>query len=401
MYHDNVPDNGEMKACHIVLILMFLGLTLPLGLNNRQAISRVWPTSAVQISAAASAVAPEQPELAWYTVRLPVLKRHFNVWVLIAIGFSVGVLRRFFGIGGVCFVTPALNIFGFPISLAIGTDLAQMTAKACLGAIKDGWRAHVDTKLIVLLLIGMVMGIETGARTVMWLAELNMAGTVIRMVYLAVLLVLGLFMIIEYRKVTSVQHNGTFLDQSWLPPLNEGGTAVSRRLQAMKLPPVVNLSASGVGVSLWIIVGIAFMTGWLFGLLGVIGAFLPLPAMIYVMGIPPAIALGTDLFCTVLSGSYGSLTYALKGQVEFIALLWILLGTLVGSQACTRTARYVRGPSIRLLYGITMITVGLSVVLKQFNVIAPAQVVLLLSILAPCAIIIVRMAKGYVRDRRE
>ena len=390
-----------MKVHHIILILLFLGLTLSLDINNCQAVSKAQSDSSVRIPTAESVAASGEHEVPWYIIRLPALNRDFNVWVLIAIGFSVGVLSRFFGIGGLCFVTPALNVFGFPVPLAIGTDLAQMTVKACLKAIRGGWRQQVELKLVVLMIIGMVAGIETGARTVIWLAELNMAGIIIRMAYLAVLLGLGLFMFIEYRKVTGVQHDETFSDQGWLPPLDEGGTAVSRTLQAMKLPPVVTLSASGVRVSLWVIVGIAFITGWLFGLLGVIGAFLPLPAMIYLMGLPAAIAMGTDLFCTAFSGGYGALTYALKGHVEIIAVLWILVGTLVGTQACSRTAHYVKGPGIRLLYAVTAITVGLSVLLKQFGVIVPARVVLLVAILAPCGILMAKMLKGYLRERQE
>lgn len=398
---DGVIKNGKMKVHHIILILLFLGLTLCLDINNCQAVSKAGGSSAVQASAAESTVASGEHEVPWYIIRLPTLNRDFNVWVLIAIGFSVGVLGRFFGTGGIIFVTPALNVFGFPIATAVGTDLAQMTVKACIRLAKGGWRQQVELKLVVLMIIGMVAGVELGARTVIWLAALSKAGTVIRMVYLAGLLGLGLFMFIEYRKITGVQHDETFSGQSWLPPLDEGGTAVSRRLQAMKLPPVVTLSASGVRVSFWIIIGIAFITGWLFGLLGVMGAFLPLPAMIYLMGLAAAIALGTDLFCTAFSGGYGALTYALKGHVEIIAVLWILVGTLVGTQTCSRTAHYVKGPGIRLLYAVTAITVGLSVLLKQFGMIVPARVVLLVAILAPCGILMAKMLKGYLRERQE
>ena len=390
-----------MKAHHIILILLFLGLSFAVDINNCQAMSEAGGSSTVGIAAAESTVATGESEVPWYIIWLPVLKLHFNVWILIAIGFSLGVLGRFFGVGGICFLTPALNVFGFPIPTAIGTDLAQMTVKACIRLAKGGWRAQVEIKLVVLMIIGMVAGIELGARTVIWLAALNKAGIVIRVVYLAGLLGLGLFMIMEYRRVTGMRHDETFSDQGWLPPLDEGGTAVSRRLQAMRFPPVVNLSASGVRVSFWIIIGIAIITGWLFGLLGVIGTFLPLPAMIYVIGLPAATALGTDLLCTVFSGGYGSITYGLKGHVEIIAVLWILVGTLVGTQACSRAARYVKGPGIRLLYAVTTIMVGLSLVLKQFNVIVPARVVLLAALLAPSGIIVFRMLKGYIRDRQE
>ncbi len=162
-----------MKAHHIILILLFLGLSFAVDINNCQAMSEAGGSSTVGIAAAESTVATGESEVPWYIIWLPVLKLHFNVWILIAIGFSLGVLGRFFGVGGICFLTPALNVFGFPIPTAIGTDLAQMTVKACIRLAKGGWRAQVEIKLVVLMIIGMVAGIELGARTVIWLADVE------------------------------------------------------------------------------------------------------------------------------------------------------------------------------------------------------------------------------------
>jgi uncharacterized membrane protein YfcA len=51
-----------------------------------------------------------------FDIYLPIAGIHFNVLILLAIGFAVGVLGGFFGVGGAWVVTPALNIFGFNMS---------------------------------------------------------------------------------------------------------------------------------------------------------------------------------------------------------------------------------------------------------------------------------------------
>ena len=104
----------------------------------------------------------------------------FNALILIAIGFSVGVLGGFFGVGGAWVVTPALNIFGFPMAYAIGTDLAHIFGKSIVATAKHRKMGNVDMKLGLISIVGSVVGVEIGAQNVMWLTKLGMAGPVVR-----------------------------------------------------------------------------------------------------------------------------------------------------------------------------------------------------------------------------
>ena len=83
----------------------------------------------------------------FFTVYLPIAGMHFNVLLLLLIGFTVGVCGGFFGIGGAWIVTPALNIFGFPMPYAIGTDLAHMGGKSIVSTMRHGKFGNVDLKL--------------------------------------------------------------------------------------------------------------------------------------------------------------------------------------------------------------------------------------------------------------
>lgn len=173
---------------------------------------------------------------------------------------------------------------------------------------------------------------------------------------------------------------------------------MARKLQATNLPPMMTLS-SGVRVSLWTVLLIVMLTGWFFGLLGVVGGLLLLPAMIYLLGMLPTTATGIDLFSRVLSGTYGCLTYALKGQVDFLGVLWLFLGIIIGVQICARGAHYIRGQGIRLFFAIIMAMVGLSVVVMQFGITGLSQMMLLVAILAICPIVIIKPIHGFLRNR--
>ena len=129
---------------------------------------------------------------------------------------------------------------------------------------------------------------------------------------------------------------------------------------------MISFPASGIeSVSLWIVLFIFFITGFLSGFMGVGGGFIRMPALVYLIGCPTAIAVGTDLMSVLFSGAYGCLTYALKGRVEIIAAVFMLLGASIGAQLGVTAVKYIRGYGIRLLFAIMIACAGISVVVEQ------------------------------------
>src|SRR3990172_12229147 len=103
------------------------------------------------------------------SVYLPIAQMWFSIPLLLGLGFCVGVLGGFLGVGGAWIVTPALNIFGFNMSFAIGTDLGPLFGKSIVATRKHGKMGNVDVKMGLLSIVGSVVGVEVGARNVMWL----------------------------------------------------------------------------------------------------------------------------------------------------------------------------------------------------------------------------------------
>jgi len=328
-----------------------------------------------------------------FNIYLPVAGIEFNVLILLAIGFAVGVLGGFFGVGGAWVVTPALNIFGFPMAYAIGTDLAHIFGKSIVATKKHGKMGNVDVKLGLYSIVGSVIGVEIGARNVMWLTGKGMAGPVIRYAYMVLLFGLGIFMLYDYFTKDKKQSAQETADM--------GGGPGTPSKSKWNLPPMITFPTSGVTVSLWTVLGVFFLTGWLSGFLGVGGGFIRMPALIYLIGCPTAIAIGTDLFSVVFTGAYGCFTYAIKGRVEIFAALIMLVGAAVGAQIGVTAVKYIHGYGIRLLFAIMIIMAGCSVALKQFNMTTLAGFCVMGAALSMCAVIIGLMIQGVKKERAE
>jgi uncharacterized protein len=298
-----------------------------------------------------------------FDIYLPIAGMPFSGALLVGLGLCVGILGGFFGVGGGWIVTPALNIFGFPMSLAIGTDLATIFGQSIIATRKHGRMGNVDVRLGLVSIVGSIAGVELGAQSVMALERLGDVGPVVRWIYMALLFGLGGYMAVDGVRAAR-QRAGCPASSAAAAPAAQGG--LSHRLRTLRIPPMIALPASGIDqVSLVLVVAIFSATGLLSGFLGVGGGFILLPALIYLIGCPTAVAVGTSLFCVLLIAGYGSFSYALKGRTEFVAALVMLVGAAVGAQLGVLATRYVRGYGIRLLFAVMILLAGASVTLKQ------------------------------------
>jgi hypothetical protein len=298
-----------------------------------------------------------------WVVYLPISGTEVNGFALILLGFTVGVIGGFFGVGGAFMVTPALNVFGFPMAYAIGTDMAHIAGKSIVATFKHRKFGNVDLRLGLLMIIGTVIGIELGATLIMYLEKIGRIGPIVRVTYMCLLFGLGFFMWYEYVVGTRrAVKQGTTDAQA-----DAGKSKLALWMQSIKLRPMVHLKVSGFHISIWVIIGVGVLTGFLAGFLGVGGGFIRMPALMYVIGAPTKVAVGTDLFEVMISGAYGAFTYALKGRVELLAALIMLIGAAVGAQFGATATLYARGTIIRLYFAITMICGGVSVVFKHFS----------------------------------
>ncbi len=273
-----------------------------------------------------------------------------EVAALILIGFSVGVAGSFFGVGGAFLVTPALNMLGFPMILAIGTDMAHMTGKSIIATLRHRKLGHIDLKAGALLLLGTLPGVKLGSMAVMALERIAATEWVLRYVYIAILTTVGLLMLRE-----SMSSRGELG--------HNAGAYFQRRF---RIPPFVSLPVSKIeSISIWVIIFLGFATGFMASFLGVGGGFIRMPALLYLIGMPVHIAVGTDLLEVIFSGAYGTFLYARGGHVDIIAALVMLSGASIGSQLGAQATKYVEASLIKKYLAVMVLGSAVAVAAKQ------------------------------------
>jgi uncharacterized membrane protein YfcA len=271
-----------------------------------------------------------------------------NPVLLASVGFVVGVLGGFFGVGGGFIAGPLMFWAGVPMNFVVGTDLAHMTGKSIVAARRHRALGHVDIKLGAIMVGGTVIGIEIGARVVEVLKGSGTVDIVIGSAYVVILVVISCFTAWEsLRAIRMIRKDHLAVEDAL------GFEGVARRVRGISLPPKVSFPVSGIeSVSLWAVLGVSLATGLLTGALGVGGGFIRMPMLVYVLGVPTHVAVGTDLFEVVISASFGTLTHALKGNVDVLMALVMQTGAAVGAQIGAVSTRFFAGPRIRLLFAI-------------------------------------------------
>lgn len=266
--------------------------------------------------------------------------------LLAGIGFLVGILGGFFGVGGGFIAGPMMFWGGVPMNFVVGTDLAHMTGKSIVAAKRHRALGHVDVKLGSLMIVGTVIGVEIGARIIEALETTGKIDVVIGVTYVVILLIISAFTAWEsLRALRMIRTDEVDVKDAI------GVKGIARRIHSIKIPPMISFPNSGIeSISLWTVLAVGFITGVLAGSLGVGGGFIRMPMLVYVMGVPTHVAVGTDLFEIIFSSGYGTLTHALKGNVDILMAMVMQTGAAIGAQIGAVSTRFFVGPRIRLMF---------------------------------------------------
>jgi len=281
---------------------------------------------------------------------------------LIILGLGVGIIGGFFGMGGAWMVTPGLNILGFPMAFAIGTDVAHMAGKSLISTLRHGKFGNVDYKLGLIMLGGTVIGFEIGAQMIMWFERIGKVDLYVRWLYIILLTLIAWMVFADVakrmKKEREAKASGKELDKL------ATGIEWYKTLHKIKIPPMMHFKEAQIYCTAWLPIFVSFLTGWLAGILGIGGGLIRMPSLIYFVGCPTHVAVGTDLFEVMISGLYGAGTYTYKGRTELVAAIIMLFGAAIGAQVGTVATKYIKGYGIRIAFGLAVIGCGISVVMK-------------------------------------
>ncbi len=296
-------------------------------------------------------------------MEFPIAGVTINPLLLSGIGFLVGILGGFFGVGGGFIAGPLMFWAGVPMNFVVGTDLAHMTGKSIVAARRHRALGHVDIKLGMIMVTGTILGVESGAQILEALQSTGVMDMVIGVTYIVILLSISGFTAWESLRALQMIRQDQLATHEVM-----GFSQVAQRVHAIHLPPMLSFPASGIAsISLWVILGVGFVTGLLAGVLGVGGGFIRMPLLIYAVGIPTHVAVGTDLFEIVISASFGTLTHAIKGNVDVLMALVMHTGAALGAQIGAVSTRFFAGPRIRLLFSVLPLIGALLVLIRLMS----------------------------------
>ncbi|MDA8218790.1 MAG: sulfite exporter TauE/SafE family protein [Dehalococcoidales bacterium] len=287
-------------------------------------------------------------------------------WLLLVFtGFTVGVVGGFVGVGGGYMVTPALCVFGFPGYMASGIDLTHIAGKGVIATIRHRQLGNIDWTLAMSMIAGTMFGVELGTRILGFFKEQGLS--TVAVLTASFVLMTGLFIYTQYetrqaqRQTVKMEREGRDIGREVV------ASNLPSVFQAVPLMPIIRCHTARVVVSMWVIVLVGMSTGLLAGFLGVGGGFIRVPALVYLVGTSTHVAVGTDLVEIVFSGSYGAMRHAMHGNVDFLAVMFMLCGAVFGAQFGSIATAYVRGPAIRFILSYSLALAGLGAFLPLFD----------------------------------
>jgi uncharacterized protein len=279
----------------------------------------------------------------------PISGVHINPFLLGILGLVIGVLGGFFGVGGSFLSGPSLFSLGMPYHFVVGTDLIHIVGKSIVAARQHRILGHIDLKLAAVMVIGTLVGSETGVDAIEALKRLREVNLVVGLTAITVFTGISIFG--AWESWQALRTSGASSDASGPKTDVLVFDRLAKAFQGFPLGPKISLKQSGITkISIWSILLVSLIGGFFSGFLGGGAGYIRMPAMVYLLGIPTHIAVGTDLFEIIISAGYGAVRHAMNGNVDILVALVMHTGAAVGAQLGARLTQYFSGPWIRLAF---------------------------------------------------
>jgi len=289
-------------------------------------------------------------------IYLPIAEMSVNIAGILLLGVITGILSGMFGVGGGFLTTPFLMFIGIPPAVAVASSANQIVASSFSGFFAHWRRDNVDFRMGILLLEGGMVGSSAGVWLFTVLKKLGQIDLTISLLYVTLLSSIGVMMAVEsFRSLRQVQ------EQLMIP------AAVTRFPFLGRLPMMTEFPRSKLRISALLPLGIGFISGVLVSLLGVGGGFFMIPAMIYVLGMPTSIVIGTSLFQIIfITANVTFLQAVTTHTVDILLAVLLLSGSVVGAQMGTRLGARLPAAKLRAMLALLVLAIALKLAYGLF-----------------------------------
>ena len=286
-------------------------------------------------------------------IYLPIAEMSVNIFLILGMGGAVGFLSGLFGVGGGFLMTPLLIFIGVPPPVAVGTEANQIVASSVSGVLAHWRRANVDFKMGFVLLLGGFVGSSLGVILFKYLQNLGQLDLVIKLSYVIFLGIIGFLMLWEssrtiIRSRSAAARRGKLHQHNWFH-----GLPFKMRFRKSKLY---------ISAILPFLIGAT--VGVLSAIMGVGGGFIMVPAMIYLLGMPTSLAIGTSLFQIIFVTANVTFLQALTVQtVDILLAVLLLTGAVIGAQFGSKYSVRMKGEQLRALLALLVLGVCVKMIL--------------------------------------
>jgi uncharacterized membrane protein YfcA len=280
-------------------------------------------------------------------VYLPIAEMSVNLFLLLGLGGAVGFLAGVFGVGGGFLMTPLLIFIGIPPAVAVGSEASQILASSFSGMIAHARRGNVDVRMGTVLVAGGLAGAAFGVWLFALLRQMGQIDVVISLAYVVFLGTVGVLMLVESAR-------------AWFRVRGRRDTFTRRHrhLWLHGLPLKIRFHRSRLYISALMPLGLGFFVGILAAIMGVGGGFLMVPAMIYLIGMPTAMVVGTSLFQISFVTAVTTYLHAVNNYtVDVVLALSLIVGGVIGAQFGSSAGARLRGEQLRILLALIVLAV--------------------------------------------
>mgnify|MGYP001331985378 CR=1 FL=1 len=289
-------------------------------------------------------------------IYLPIAQVNVDIFLLLFLSLAVGVLSGLFGVGGGFLMTPFLIFMGIPPVYAVPNEVNNILATSVSGSLTHWYKNTLDYKMGLLIVSGGVVGTIIGITTFSYFSEIGKISLIISLLYMYLLAIVGTLMLIEGIKEKNRQKKKVLIkqklhDHNWLQ-----GLPLRMRFHKSKL-----YESAIVPIFLGLVVG------FVASMMGIGGAFLMVPAMIYIVGMPVKLIPGTSLFVTIFISAIVTVLHSFNyGSIDLYLVVPLILGSIVGVQLGQKLGQYIKATDLKSLFALLLCAVSIAIAYDNF-----------------------------------
>lgn len=287
---------------------------------------------------------------------LPIAEVSVNIITIFSLSTIVGILSGLFGVGGGFLMTPFLIFLGVPPAYAVANEANNILATSVSGSTTHWLKNTLDYKMGIMIVVGGVFGTILGILTFTYFKDIGKINIVIPLAYMYILAIIGTAMLVEGVAEIDRVRKKIFLKKKlhshyWIHGLPLRMRFKKSKLYESAFTPIV----------------IGLFVGFIAAIMGVGGAFILVPAMIYIIGMPTKLIPGTSLFVTVFVSAIVTILHAFNyGSIDLILVSMLILGSIVGVQCGQKIGEFIDSTELKTLLAILLLLVGIAIAYDTF-----------------------------------